>query len=223
MPTTSTPKGLPRGYRLTFPLYYATIRTVTRLACPRFRVTGRSNVPYRGPVIFASNHLSDFDPPLIGAAARYPLCYMAKRDLWDINWLGKLLTFMGCIPVDPGSPDRGALKACRAMLDAGESVVIFPEGKISQGSELQTLLPGTVALALGAGVPIVPIGIWGVQYALPYTETIPRTTWKSVRLHFGAPLHFDDLAHLQGRQAREEALIRLETALRSAIEVAKKR
>lgn len=223
MPLASKPNGLPRGYRLTFPLYYATIRTITRLTCPRFRVSGRSNVPYRGPVIFASNHLSDFDPPLIGAASRYPLCYLAKRDLWGIDWLGKLLSFMGCIPVDPGSPDRGALKACRAMLDAGESVVIFPEGRISPSSELQPLLPGTVSLALGAKVPIVPIGIWGVQYALPYAQTLPRPTFKPVRLHFGAPLHFDDLAELQGRQAREEAMKRLETGLRSAIEVAKYR
>ncbi len=223
MPLASKPKGLPRGYRLTFPLYYATIRTITRLACPRFRVSGRANVPYRGPVIFASNHLSDFDPPLIGSAARYPLCYLAKRDLWNIDWLGKLLSFMGCIPVDPGSPDRGALKACRAMLDAGESVVIFPEGRISPTSELQALLPGTVSLALGAGVPIVPIGIWGVQYALPYAETLPRPTFRPVRLHFGAPLRFDDLAEMQGRQAREEAMKRLDIGLRSAIEIAKYR
>ncbi len=223
MSSTSTHKGLPRGYRLTFPLYYGTIRTITRLACPRFRVSGRSNVPYRGAVIFASNHLSDFDPPLIGAAARYPLCYMAKSDLWEVGWLGKLLTFMGCIPVDPGSPDRGALKACRAMLDAGESVVIFPEGKISPTSEMGPLLPGTVSLALGAKVPIIPIGIWGVQYALPYGEVLPRPTFKPVRLHFGAPLRFDDLHEMQGRQAREIALDRLETAMKSAVEIAKKR
>ena len=223
MPSTSKPTGLPRGYRLTFPLYYGTIRTITRLMCPRFRVSGRSNAPRRGPVIFACNHLSDFDPPLIGAAARYPLCYLAKRDLWQIGWLGKLLSFMGCIPVDPGSPDRAALKACRAMLEAGESVVIFPEGRISPKSELQTLLPGTVSLALNAGVPIVPVGIWGVQYALPYGETIPRPTLKPVRLHFGAPLRFDDLRELPGKQAREEATKRLEIAMRSAIEVAKQR
>lgn len=221
MLSASKPRGLPRGYRLTFPLYYATIRTITRFLCPRFRVTGRSNVPYRGPVIFACNHLSDLDPPLIGSAARYPLCYLAKRDLWSIGWLGKLLSFMGCIAVDPGSPDRGALKACRAMLDAGESVVIFPEGRISPSSELQALLPGTVSLALGAGVPIVPIGIWGVQYALPYAQTLPRPTLAPVRLHFGAPLHFDDLKEMQGRQAREEAMKRLEIGLRLAIEVAK--
>ncbi len=218
----STPHGLPRAYRLTFPLYYAFIRTLTRAMCPRFRVTGRANVPYRGPVIFAPNHLSDFDPPLIGAAARYPLCYMAKRALWEVGWLGKLLTFMGCIPVDPGSPDRAALKACRAMLDAGESVVVFPEGKISENSETGPLLPGTVALALGARVPIIPVGIWGVQYALPYGEVLPRPTFERVRLHFGAPLRFDDLQELQGRAAREAALDRLETALHAAIEVAKR-
>ena len=223
MPSSSKPHGLPRGYRLTFPIYYAVIRILTRLACPRFHVTGRSNLPYRTPVIFACNHLSDIDPPIIGSASRIPLCYLAKRDLWQIGWLGKLLSFMGCIPVDPGSPDRGALKACRAMLDAGESVVIFPEGRISRTSELQALLPGTVSLALGAGVPIVPVGIWGVQHALPYGQTLPRPTFERVRLHFGAPLHFDDLAQLQGRQAREEAMKRLEIALRSAIEVAKNR
>lgn len=109
------------------------------------------------------------------------------------------------------------------MLDAGESVVIFPEGRISPTGELQPLLPGTVSLALGARVPIVPIGIWGVQHALPYGETLPRPTSERVRLHFGAPLRFDDLAELQGRQAREEAMKRLEIALRSAIEVARNR
>ncbi len=214
-------RGLPRNYLLTFPIYSTVIRTLTRLACPRFHVTGRVNVPHKGAVIFASNHLSDIDPPLIGAAVRYPLCYMAKRDLWEIGWLGKLLSFMGCIPVDPGSPDRTALKACRAMLEADEPIVIFPEGKISSTSDLQALLPGTVSLALGAKVTVVPIGIWGVQHALPYGETIPRTTLKKVRLHFGPPLHFDDLYELQGREAREVATRRLDAALKAAIEVAK--
>lgn len=217
----STRRGLPSGYLRTFPLYYAIIRIITRLVCPRFHVSGRSNVPHRGPVIFASNHLSDFDPPLIGAALRYPVCYMAKRDLWKIEWLGKLLTFMGCVPVDPGSPDRAALKACRHMLDANEGVVIFPEGKISSSSEMLPLLPGTVSLALKSNVPIVPVGIWGVQYALPYGETIPRPTLASVRLHFGPPLHFDDLSELPGKEARDIATRRLETALRAAVEVAK--
>jgi 1-acyl-sn-glycerol-3-phosphate acyltransferase len=215
------PRGLPRGYLLTFPIYSTFIRVVTRLMCPRFRVTGRSNVPTRRAVIFASNHLSDFDPPLIGAASRYPLCYMAKRDLWKIGWLGKLLSFMGCIPVDPGSPDRKALKACRTMLEAGEGVVIFPEGKISKDSEMLPLLPGAVSLALGAKVSIVPIGIWGVQYALPYGQLLPRPTLAPVRVHFGPPLNFDDLSELQGREAREIATRRLDAALRAAVEMAK--
>lgn len=221
MPTPRKKRGLPRGYLLTFPIYSTFIRVVTRVLCPRFRVSGRANVPNRKAVIFACNHLSDFDPPLIGAASRYPLCYMAKRDLWAIGWLGKLLTFMGCIPVDPGSPDRAALKACRAMLAAGEPVVIFPEGKISATSEMLPLLPGTVSLALGAKVPVVPIGIWGVQYALPYGQLLPRPTLSSVRLHFGPPIYFDDLYELQGRDAREVATRRLDAALKAAVDVAK--
>ncbi|BCM90870.1 1-acyl-sn-glycerol-3-phosphate acyltransferase [Abditibacteriota bacterium] len=215
-------RGLPRGYLLTFPIYSTIIRVATRLLCPRFHVSGRTNIPNRGAVIFASNHLSDIDPPVIGAAVRYPLCYMAKRELWEIGWLGKLLTFMGCIPVDPGSPDRKALKACRTMLDAREPVVIFPEGKISSSAEMLPLLPGTVSLALGAKVPIIPIGIWGVQQALPYGQTIPRPTFAKVNLHFGPPIHLDDLYELQGREAREVATRRLDAALRAAVDVAKR-
>lgn len=212
---------IPVYRRFLFPILYPWVRSALRFLTPRLRVTGRHNIPYRGPVIFAANHISDFDPPLLGLMIRRPVCFMAKRELWDIWWLAPLITLLGAFKVDQASADRAALRQAEEVLANGDPLGIFPEGFIAKDGKLGKIQPGTVLMALKTGVPIVPVGIEGAQYLIPYGQVLPRPTLKQVSLHFGAPIHFDDLKALGGREARTQALQRLEAGLQDAINKAR--
>ena len=142
---------------------------------------------------------------------------MAKRALWEIGWLAPVLDFVGSFPVDPGAPDRAALRKSEGILARGEALVVFPEGRISPEGQLAPLLPGVLQLALKSGAPIVPVGLAGANFVVPYGELVPRPTLRAVSVHFGEPISLDDLQEMPKRQAREIALERLESGLRVAI------
>jgi 1-acyl-sn-glycerol-3-phosphate acyltransferase len=197
------------------------LRFSLRALAPRWCVKGRKNIPARGAAILAPNHIADCDPPFVGLSVHRPLWFMAKRELFDIPVLGKLIAFAQAFPVDRDAPDRAALKRAEELLKAGQIVVVFPEGRLSQSGELQPILPGALMLALRAKVPVIPVGIAGTNQVLPYGETVPRPTLKPVCIHFGAPLSFDDLQELPAREQRRISAERLETALREAIAVAR--
>lgn len=209
-------------FRRFFPLIALMMRALVRVLAPRHHVTGRHNIPHGGPIIFAPNHVSDFDPPVLGMAIRFPVVWMAKRELWSITWLGPILNFYCCFPVDPDSSDRAALKTGLTTLENGDGLILFPEGRISPDGELGPILPGVVLLALKSGVPIIPVGIWGAQSIIPHGQILPRFTLGKVRVHFGPALHFDDLKEESSRQARTIATQRLVAAMREAREIARK-
>lgn len=209
-----------------FWLAYAPVTHALRFGlhalAPRWRVTGRKNIPARGAAILAPNHIADCDPPFVGLSVHRPLWFMAKRELFEIPILGKLISFAQAFPVDRDTPDRAALKRAEELLKAGQVVVVFPEGRLSQNGELQPLLPGALMLALRTKVPVIPVGIAGTSCVLPYGEVIPRPTLSPVCVHFGAPLSFADLETLPSREQRRLSAERLETALRGAITIARK-
>lgn len=207
-------------FRRYHPLFALFFRALVRVFAPRYRVTGRRHLPTRGPLILASNHISDSDPPVLGAAVRFPIAWMAKRELWQIRPLVPVLDFVGSFPVDPASPDRAALKMAAQVLRNGDALVVFPEGRISPDGELGAIMPGAMLIALKSGAPVVPVGMWGAHRIVPHGSLVPRPTLAPVRVHFGAPLRFDDLEDLPPREARVVATRRLETALREARSIA---
>jgi 1-acyl-sn-glycerol-3-phosphate acyltransferase len=196
------------------------LRAALRTLAPRWSVTGRENVPARGGVLFAPNHLSDCDPLLVGLSLRRPAWFMAKHELFDIRVLGSLMRFAQAFPVERDSADRAALRRGEALLKHRQALVVFPEGRLSQSGELQPLMPGITLLAMRANVPIIPVGIVGSPNLLPYGQLVPRPTSAPVRVHFCEPLELSDLGDLPSRQARVESTMRLEKALRAAIRTA---
>lgn len=209
------------SYPENFRILHLMVRGVVRLLAPRFAVSGRQNIPHHGAVIFAPNHISDADPPLVGTAVRRPLYYMAKRELWAISWLGPVISYLRAFPVDPASPDRAALKKAGELLQHGQALVVFPEGKIAHDGHLDDLLPGAVLLALRSGAPVVPVGLAGTEFLIPYGTTNPRFTLQPVRIHFGVAINFRDLQELPGREAREIATARLRAAMVTATAIAR--
>jgi 1-acyl-sn-glycerol-3-phosphate acyltransferase len=151
----------------------------------RLRHEGLDLIPRRGPAIVACNHISYLDPltngEAVDRAGRRPR-FLAKRDLFRIPLVGTVLGGAGQIPVDRGSRDASALDPAVAALDAGEVVVIYPEGTVTTREDGLPMAgkTGVARLALRTGAPIVPMASWG-----------SREVWqKSGRgsLRFGRPI-----------------------------------
>ncbi len=147
---------------------------------------GREHVPADGPYIVAANHRSFLDPFIIATIARRPLYYVAKRELFERKWQGWLLNALGAFPVDRGAGDNEMLKTARAILDRGDSVLIFPEGTRIRPGSLGAPRRGVGRLALEAGVPIVPVALIGTEDVRKGWRIRPR----KVRVRIGAPLTF---------------------------------
>ena len=126
----------------------------------RLRAYGKRNVPMTGPLIVACNHISNLDPPLLGACCPRRISYMAKRELFEIPVLGPLITAVGAYPVDREGSSRAAIKRSVEILRAGGCVGIFPEGgrTVHGDKEART---GVALLASLAKAPVTPAYIGG--------------------------------------------------------------
>jgi 1-acyl-sn-glycerol-3-phosphate acyltransferase len=148
------------------------------LAFWRFRVFGKEHVPREGGLIVAANHISYFDPPAVGCALPRQITYMAKSELFEIPFLGKLIAALGAYPINRGRGDIGAIKRSVALLREGHAIAMFPEG--TRNFEGKTgAQAGVALLASLSGVPIVPAYVAG-------TDGVARLT--PITVTFGAPL-----------------------------------
>ena len=124
----------------------------------RVRIVG--TVP-PGPCVVAANHESVLDPPLLALAARHPLRFLAKEELWRYRPGAWLMDALGGVPVRRGREGHVAVGTAAELLAAGESVAIFPQGTVRG-----VWTRGAARLALEAGVPLVPVAIVGSAEAL---------------------------------------------------------
>lgn len=147
---------------------------------------GREHVPTDGPIIFASNHRSFLDPFIIGSMTKRPLYYVAKMELFQKPLQGWFLNSLGAIPVARGESDEELLKTVRALLDRGDSLVIFPEGTRVRPGALGRPKRGVGRFALETGVPIVPIALIGTEDVRKGWRIRPR----KVSIRAGDPLVF---------------------------------
>ena len=174
----------------------------------QFHFEGQDNLPRRGGAVLASNHVSYLDFAFIGTGAlhlkRY-IRFMAKKGAFDNKIAGPLLRGMKHISVDRENGGASFVTALRALRD-GEIVGIFPEATISTSFEIKGMKSGAVRLAMGAGVPVIPVVIWGSQRI--WTKGVPKDfRRKSVPVHivYGPAMTF----------AKDENLEAAETLLRN--------
>jgi len=149
----------------------------------RFRATGRERIPRGGPAVIACNHISNWDPVLVGLGCPREIHFLAKEELFRNRFLSAIIRAYNAIPVRRGALDRRALRRATDVLKSDEVLLMFPEGTRSTTGKLRKPRPGVGFIAGSSGVPVVPAYIAG-------SEALGRSfrTRKPVRVAFGTPL-----------------------------------
>lgn len=169
-PTPASPAAAPETPKRWELVFYAVIRGIVAGFCRLFwRVTveGREHIPAEGPFVLSPVHRSNIDTPLAACVTSRRMRFMGKDSMWKVAPLGRIFTALGAFPVHRGTADREALRKTLTFLQAGEPVVIFPEGTRRSGPEVADLFEGAAYVASKADVPIVPVGIGGSEPAMP--------------------------------------------------------
>ena len=152
------------------------------------QVHGRENIIEEGPALIASNHQSFLDPPLVGSCLHRQIHYLARKTLFDIPIVGKLLPHLRVIGVDRDGADMSALKAVIRLVKDGGSTIVFPEGTRTSDGTLQPAKAGLGLIIAKTLAPVVPARIFGAFDAFPRSAKFPRRA--PVTVVFGKPLHF---------------------------------
>jgi len=171
-------------------------------------IEGRDNIPRKGPVLLASNHLSFVDSIVIPLAAPRQVVFLAKAEYFTGRglygaWMRGFLTAVGAVPVQRGAAGAAqeALDSALEILQEGLAFGIYPEGTRSRDGRLYRGRTGVAWLALAAGCPVVPVALSGTQDIQPMGTKVPRI--RKITVRFGEPL---DFSHLQeAKQAKPGA------------------
>ena len=176
----------------------------------RPEVVGRKNVPKRGPVILASNHLSFIDSPTITLLAPRKVSFLAKQEYFTGTGLRGALSRaffsgIGAIGVErgAGAAAQQALDLGLARLEAGEAFAIYPEGTRSLDGRLYRGRTGVAWLALTSGAPVVPVALTGTEHVQPVGSRMPRLA--RVRIEFGEPMDLSGFGAASSGRARRQA------------------
>lgn len=152
----------------------------------RCQVKGRENVPAEGTLLVVANHNSVADPLLLGVHLGRRVTFMAKEELFRSRFVAYCMRSFGAFPVHKRRVDRDALRQADRLLNAGQVLIMFPEGKRSDDAGLQPGRLGSALIASKNGVPILPVGISG-------TERIRGFGWLPYRpevlMNVGRPFH----------------------------------
>ncbi len=159
-----------------------------RVFC-KLKIEGVENVPKKGGVIVASNHIGAADPPFIGTCVNREFHFLAKKELFRNFFLRTLITNLNSIPVDRAVLDQRALRTAEDALRKGYGLILFPEGTRSRSGELAKGKPGVGLLARRTMVPIVPASI---ENSKGFATLLLSS--RRLRVRFGEPLGTDLLA-----------------------------
>ncbi len=168
-------------YGITKWIVHAVFRVVFGL-----RVYGREHLRYRENFIFASNHLSNGDPLVVGCAFDREVWFLAKKELFRNRLFARLIRSYHAIPVDREEIERRTMKRLFDLLGEGRSILMFPEGTRSRTGKLGELKAGLGFIAAKSGVSIVPVCVTGTNRLF---ECFIRRRKLSVRI--GPPIRID--------------------------------
>ena len=176
---------------LTYPPIILTAKSAFRLLGQRFVMTGTEHVPRKGGVLLAVNHIGYADFVYGGFAANpsgRKVRFMAKRELFDHKVTGPVMRSMHHIEVDRGE-GLASYRQAVEYLRSGEAVGIFPEATVSRAFVLKEFKSGAARIAAEAGVPLVPVILWGTHRVITKDHPRDLSRGKTIAINVGAPLH----------------------------------
>jgi len=176
---------------LTYPTVIVTAKTAFKVLGQRFQLTGTENVPRTGGVLLACNHVSYLDYIYAGLGAQPSkrlVRFMAKKEIFDNRIGGPVMRSFHHISVDRSNGEASAAEAVRYLRE-GEAVGIFPEATISRSFEIKEIKTGATRIAAEAGVPLLPVIVWGTQRMMTKDHPKDFSRGKTIAISVGSPLH----------------------------------
>ena len=144
----------------------------------RLTVIGDRNLPAEQGIIVVANHISYWDPIVIGCVFNRQVFFMAKENLFKIPLVGFCIRKYGAFPVDKESFKPSTMRRALELLNDGKVVGIFPEGTRSKTSEILDPHLGAAMLAFKGGVPLLPVAVNGT-----------KGFWGNMRVNIGNPMN----------------------------------
>lgn len=168
----------------------------------RLSYINEENIPKTGAYIFCSNHVSNFDPVIIGSTNKREFYFLAKEELIKTPVIGIIFNHLNLIPIKRGMGDIGAIRKSIEALKSGKAMVMFPEGTRSKDGELKKGKDGVSLIAKKAECDIIPCAV---------SKKIKL--FKKTKVIFGKPIliseykNIDDLSILTERIMNEIKLL----------------
>jgi 1-acyl-sn-glycerol-3-phosphate acyltransferase len=174
---------------------------------------GIEHIPSEGAVIIAPNHQTYADPVLVTIPVRRPVFYMAWSRLFRIPLFGRLIRGLRAFPVKIESTDPRAAREVARLLEAGEAVMIFPEGERSLDGHVGRFKRGAFRFAVALSAPVLPVTIAGGHESWPPGRAMPRRARLTITYH---PVLTHD-GRLDPRKAATDLAERTRAAIASAL------
>ncbi|MBZ5697070.1 MAG: 1-acyl-sn-glycerol-3-phosphate acyltransferase [Acidobacteriia bacterium] len=160
---------------------------ILRVVGMRVRVEGQENIP-PGVCLFAANHTSNVDAPAIVGAIPRRIAILARKSLFDIPIIGLAFRLANFVPVDRSNREAALASVKQALeyIKIGSSFLVYPEGTRSPDGHLLRFKKGSFAMAIEAGVPIVPVACSGAHRIMKKNSLVIHPGKVTVR--FGLPI-----------------------------------
>ena len=151
----------------------------------KLKVVGKENIPKKGNLIFAANHVSEMDPPFVASAVNKHIAFMAKKELFESNdKRHDLIHWLGAFSVDREKPEISTFKTVKDIFQTNWPLGIFPEGGTKKNKKIEDIRKGFVVIAKHAKADIIPVSIVGFDgYATKLFE-------KNVTVVIGKPISY---------------------------------
>jgi len=150
----------------------------------KINAEGLENIPEKGEVILASNHLTNYDVFPLQMVISRPLFFMAKSELHKNRIMDALLRNLGAFPVFRGQNDQWALQHAKKVLEHHQVLAMFPEGTRSKGGGLKPGKTGAARMSIQMGSPIIPVAVEGTQKMF---KSFPKRT--PIKIIVGPPIY----------------------------------
>ncbi len=181
---------VPLKFRISRPILKVIFRGIFRML-GRVTIAGKEQIPYRTRYVVAMNHVSIFDPPLIGAFWPEQLEVIGAADVFDKPGQGQILKAYGVIPVHRGEYDRALFTKIISVIQAGYPLLIAPEGGRSHVTAMKRALPGIAYIVEQTRVPVVPVGLVGTTE--DFWQRARRGRRPALEIRIGKPITLPEI------------------------------